>query len=99
MTEWFERRAGELGSIEVDPPPDGPVMVMFGNDVPDWVNTPPELGPVRSLRVLGHGAAPCPKCRGTHEVRHLDLQDGLCVAECEHNCGFVWYRLTLKDEK
>lgn len=93
MTDWFERRAGELGAVEADASPDGPVMVLFGSDAPDWVKTPPELGPVRQLRVLDQFWGTCPKCKSGVVVRHLVVSEGFRVAECEHACGFVWYKL------
>lgn len=99
MTDWFERRAGELAAIQSLSPmgeqADEPVMLLFTNDAPDWVRMPPELdASERVLEVLRTFAVSCPKCHGaTGTVRHLELSEGYYVAQCELVCGFVWYQL------
>jgi len=73
--------------------------MVLGDDTPDAVRLPPDLGgyEVRVVRVF---AAPCPQCDAV--VRHLELDPfdaptikmadsaTLCVAECV-GCGFLWH--------
>lgn len=84
-TEWFEKRAGE----PVSPSQDDPHMTLIGDYVPDWVRLPPELGGSQQ-RVTGVAVERCP--RADHRVRHLKLDNGVCVAECAAHGGFLWYR-------
>lgn len=84
MTEWFDKRVGGVSVSKEDPS-----MLLVGDQTPDWVRLPPELGGER-LRVLGAFNDRCPKCRGGGAVRHLACQDGYGVAECP-TCEFVWY--------
>ncbi len=99
MTEWFERRAGSHVAVQklsqMGEQVDEPVMMLYGNPVPDWVNMPPDLDPTEpTLKVMGATSGPCPKCNGASgTVRHLELSEGYYVAECERACGFVWYEL------
>lgn len=37
-TMWFQKQPGQLPVNEEE------CALLFGNPVPDWVNTPPELG-------------------------------------------------------
>lgn len=85
-TTWFQKHAGS----EVHEGIDDESMVLVGDTIPDWVGLPSQLGGAR-VRVLGWKASPCPLCKGGHDVRHLQVEDGLGVAECRTH-GFVWYR-------
>jgi len=84
MTEWFEKRVGEVSISQ-----DDPSMLLIGDQTPDWVRLPPELGSER-LRVLGAFKDRCPKCRGGGSVKHLACERNYGVAECP-TCEFVWY--------
>lgn len=86
MTEWFDRKPGS----PVAQGSEDPTMLLIGDGVPDWVRLPPELGGAR-VKVLGAHEAPCPMCGKGPDVRHLELPDGLGVAECVRH-GFAWYR-------
>jgi hypothetical protein len=92
MTHWFDRKPGSIVSQSCD----DPAMLLVGDEPPDWVRQPPELG-ARELRVLEAFAAPCPKCRDEQPVRHLLLEDRYGVAECP-SCNFVWYRYPEQDQ-
>ena len=82
--EWFER---EPGGPAVQQQPGGGVMAVMGNDTPDTVRAPAELGG-QVLRVQAAGRGPC-VCGRDHEVKHMLLETDLCVAECNQ---FLWYR-------
>ena len=85
--ERFTKRAGD----SVLQGEDDPLMLLFGDVVPDTVRLPDELGG-HTVRVTGAHAVPCPSpsCPD-HQVRHLTLSNGLGVAECA-TAGFLWYR-------
>jgi len=87
MTEWFNRQAGDVSSIGKD----DPTMVLIGDQTPDWVRLPQELGGAQ-LRVLDTARLECPMCEDGAPVLHLRCSDRYCVAECTKH-GFVWYRL------
>lgn len=92
-TEWFIKDGSNLSTHTEDPH-----MAIIGDYIPDWVRAPIELKSValRKFKVTGVSTRPCPKCGVP--VRHLKLEDGYCVAECNAEyqvtligCGFVWY--------
>ena len=98
MIEWFTRKPGGGLDISVE----DPSLALLGNEVPDWVKLPAELGGVK-VRVEGARIAPCAKCGG--RCRHLKLAPvvlgrnvigvapvSVKVAECNNGCGFVWYK-------
>lgn len=85
MTEWFNRAPGGASVSE-----DDPSMLLVGDQTPDWVRLPPELGSAQ-LRVLGAFFDPCPRCKGA-PVKHLACEQRYGVAECS-TCSFVWYRV------
>jgi hypothetical protein len=88
-TDWFTKKPGDAALQGRD----DPTMLLLGCDVPDWVNLPPELGGAR-VKVTGAHMAPCPMCGdGTGDVKHLELEGNLGVAECVRH-GFAWYRRT-----
>jgi len=87
MTEWFNRRPGDVAATHTE----DPTMLLLGDAPPDWVKAPPEVGVDGPIKVLGAHRAPCPMCQGGPDVRHLELEEGLGVAECSTH-GFVWYR-------
>ncbi len=85
MTEWFEKTAnGPPTQVQYD----GSVLVLLGDDTPDWVTLPEHLGgqrvPVERAFIDG-----CPHC--SRRVRHLALGGALHVAECS-DAGFLWYK-------
>jgi len=82
---WFDKRPGE----DVAAGTEDPTMILVGAGVPDWVRLPPELGG-HQAKVVEATIEPCP--RGDHDVRHLKLNNGICVAECSAHGGFLWYR-------
>ena len=85
-TAWFQKNVGS----EVHESIEDPSMMLVGDAVPDWVRLPESLGS-SDVRVLGAAKAPCPMCDTDTHVRHLQLENGLGIAECPtHN--FVWYR-------
>ena len=91
MTEWFKRRPGDGLVKEAG---DGSFIAIIGDQTPDWVRTPPEMGG-RNLAVISKSKAACPMCKDPRLVTHLSCAAGqgfkpLTVSECE-NCGFVWY--------
>ena len=86
MTEWFDRKAGESGSISQE----DPTMVLIGDQTPDWVRLPEQLGGER-LQVKGSFVNYCPMC-SAEEVKHLLCEGDYGVAECPKD-GFVWYRV------
>jgi len=85
MTEWFTKEPGSNIAIGSE----DPTMLLIGADQPDWVRVPQELGGTQR-RVKSIGVGPCP--RGEHDVRHMELEGDLCVAECAVHGGFLWYR-------
>ena len=87
MTEWFNRRTGDPVSVGLD---EDQAMVLIGDQTPDWVRLPPELGST-TLKVLGKFRSECPMCEDGAPVKHLQCADGYGVAECKSH-GFVWYR-------
>lgn len=87
MTEWFNRQAGDVSSIGKD----DPTMVLIGDQTPDWVRLPDELGGDK-LRVLAVNRLECPMCQDGAPIKHLACESGYGVAEC-HRHGFVWYRM------
>lgn len=84
--EWFTKEPGSNVAIGSD----DPKMLLIGVSQPDWVRLPPELGGVR-VRVKSVGVGPCPRT-GDHDVRHMELEGDVCVAECGAHGGFLWYR-------
>lgn len=88
MTEWFSKKQGDGVSVSID----DPSMVLIGDQTPDWVRLPDELGGA-TLRVLDSIRAECPMCEDGVPTRHLHCHDHFGVAECERH-GFVWYRMT-----
>lgn len=90
MTDWFDRKAGDNFSTHQEE--EG--LVLLGDQTPDWVRLPPELGS-RQLRVTGTRYHECLMCQDGAPVLHLFCQDDYGVAECSRH-GFVWYRLGAK---
>lgn len=97
MIEWFTKRTP--GAQVLQGSDDPTLLLIGGEDVPDWVMTPPEWEEAQ-VRVLSSAARPCPRCRLPGLVRHLRLDSvlpsgRLVVAECTNSpsCGFVWYRI------
>lgn len=86
MTEWFNRQAGAGSSIGMD----DPTMVLIGDQTPDWVRLPPELGS-ETLKVTDAFRSECPMCKEGPLVTHLVCERGYGVAECAKH-GFIWYR-------
>ena len=86
MIERFMKRAGD----ETAQPVDDPSMSLVGDTTPDEVRLPPNLGG-GLVRVLRAFTESCPVCKGGHPVKHLELDDGIFVAECATR-GFLWYR-------
>jgi hypothetical protein len=84
MTEWFNKTAGDDFSVREED--EG--MVLLGDQTPDWVCTPPELGSQR-MRVIADASLECPMCQDGAPVKHL-ICERVAVAEC-HRHGFVWY--------
>ena len=84
-TMWFNRKPGDFASESTD---DELPAILVGDQTPDWVRMPPELGG-QQVRVTGTRQDPCP-CQG-HNVKHYDLMNGISVAECPMR-GFLWYR-------
>lgn len=93
-TMWFEKRAGMPVSQGIDEPT--ALLIDDGESLPDWVRTPPNLGPLGNMKIAVESAhrAECPMC-GANAVRHLRLAETagerLGVVECPVD-GFVWYR-------
>lgn len=72
-------------------PDEVPGVLIADTTAAEWVRLPPDLGGA-TVRVKEHYRAMC-LCRGgvvTHLV--LDEPSGICVAECLHGRGFMWYR-------
>lgn len=89
-TEWFLNEGTGVATHAEDP-----CMLLVGNYVPDWVLAPVQLPVVgsRKFKVNGCFIQKCPKCKA-RDVRHLLLEDGYHVAECNPpGCGFVWYKI------
>lgn len=86
MTEWFQRKAGDEFSIHHE----DESVVLIGDQTPDWVKLPPELGGA-TLRIASSFRMECPMCEDGAPVRHFACSDGYGVAECSRH-GFVWYR-------
>lgn len=84
-TKWFDKKLGS----DLHASQDEAGVYLVGDMVPDWVRTPDQIGG-QQVRVTGAFAGPCPKCGGGPDVRHLNLEGGLSVAECRLD-GFVWY--------
>lgn len=76
--------------MAVSAPTEEPALLM-GSGVPDWVRLPDQLGGTR-VRVTEVVTRACPCGKG--DARHLLLGEatGICVAECPHGSGFMWYR-------
>ena len=85
MTEWFDREVGGVAVAQ-----DDPHCIVIGDQTPDWVALPPELGR-QTLRVNGWFKGACPMSEACPDCKHLTLEEGYAVAECEGH-GFVWYR-------
>lgn len=83
--DWFDRRPGE-GLIAQD----DPHVILLGDQTPDVVRLPPELGR-GELRVTGAFRGACPMNEGCPDCQHLRLEEGYSVAECIGH-GFIWYR-------
>jgi len=77
---WFTKIPGQISVNEEEN------AVLFGDCVPDYVRTPPELGG-EQVRVLEAFTAPCPVTKQV--CRHLKLENGLYVAESDQ---FYWYK-------
>ena len=67
--------------------------LLIGDDTPDTVRLPPELGG-QHVRVLRTFTAPCPVTKVN--CRHLELEGGICVAESDQ---FYWYRPKAKENE
>jgi hypothetical protein len=84
---WFNKEPGQPPMAEEL---DGSVATLLGDDTPDWVRLPGQLGGFQT-RVIAAGVGPC-VCGQDHQVKHLGLEhDDICVAECPTR-GFLWYR-------
>jgi hypothetical protein len=86
----------KAGATVVESAPDEEPAVLVGDtSVPVWVRLPPEHGGAR-ITVTSHEIARCPCGAGT--AMHLTLDDptGICVAECTHGHGFMWYRRAIR---
>jgi hypothetical protein len=83
-TLWLSKRAGDDTLADED----GGTVYLHGDNTPDRVRLPPELGgQVEEVEAAFWGPCPC----GQHErVRHLSLET-VKVAECPVR-GFLWYR-------
>lgn len=90
-TEWFKNDGSGISVHAEDEN-----LILVGNGVPHWVRVPNEspIRPGEKARVIASFNGACPKCRTPQVermVRHLDLDQGLYVAECKPGCGFVFY--------
>lgn len=79
-TMWFQKQPGGVPVNEEEH------AALLGDGHPDWVRLPTDLGGGRS-RVVRAFVAPCPVTGAP--CRHLELEDGICVAESDQ---FYWYR-------
>lgn len=77
---WFTKKPGQLPVNEEES------SLLVGGEVPDWVELPPNLGG-QKVRVLRTFEACCPVTGVI--CRHLELEDGINVAESDK---FYWYR-------
>jgi len=85
MIEWFTKEPG----VDFAPSEDDPHMALIGDStVPDWVRLPFDLGGA-TVRVIAAGRGPC-VCKRKHDVQHLELENGILVAECD--AQYLWYR-------
>lgn len=89
MTQWFTRNPEDSLTVYHD----GESNALILTDGPDRVRTPTELGD-KELRVLRVFMAPCPVTKAL--CRHLELEDGLFVAQSNQ---FYWYRHELSRNK
>lgn len=80
MTTWFQKEPGRVPVNEEEG------LLLLGDDVPDWVRLPANLGGGQ-LKVVRAFIAPCPIHK--HPVRHLELEGGYFVAESDQ---FYWYK-------
>lgn len=84
MIEWFTKSADSPDFAQSE---DDPRMALVGDTTPDWVRMPPELGGAQ-VRVAAVGRGPC-ICKRQHDVQHLQLDNGVFVAECDQ---YLWYK-------
>jgi len=84
----FEKRPGEPPITEVD----GGYAMLVGDDTPDDVTLPHELGG-QVVKVIRQYTRACP-VHTNHNVSCLELENGIHVAECDQ---FYWFRVTQKD--
>jgi hypothetical protein len=89
MTLWFDRKVGEFVSEASENGEPGTLIFMGNEAMPDWVKTPEEIGG-KTLKVLKMQIKECPKCIESNHVKHLELEEGMFVAECRRH-GFIWY--------
>lgn len=86
-TEWFHNDGSGVAVHTSDPS-----ILLVGDYIPDWIMIPAEspIRPGEKARVIAWAVRPCPTCR--KQVRHLQLDCDMYVAECKPGCGFLLYR-------
>lgn len=85
----FEKKAGMRAMIGVGEDQDK-ILIATDRITPRDITLPKALGG-RIVEVVRGRAAGCPQCHRT--AWHLDLVNGISVAECPC-AGFLWYRDT-----
>ena len=83
--EFFNKFAGN----DLSQSKDDPEMFIYA-EVPDVVRVPPEAGG-GVCKVRAAFIATCPHCGS--RARHLELGEGLRVAECSAEQQFFWYHI------
>ena len=97
-TIWLKKAVGG----QTQGPAYGGYVQLWGDDTPDEVRLPPDLGGgVRRVLKVSEGQCPC----GSGHRSRLTLLDGgldtpeghkaLCVAECDERGEFLWFALPL----